>query len=182
MIINQDGIKTDFRYVVLKRNKIIQKDTMTSSTKSKVLVQIVDMSDKILYNETKAEQSFLTIIKAAFSHELRNPLNSLTGQVTSFQSLFGSFRNIIQIVQDNVSKDVAAKLYKIYDGLNKSGNKMFNAANHIDHYVHDILDYTILSDNQKQLSKEITIFEVQQAIEETIEIQQDKIKMKNIDV
>ena len=79
LIINQDGNKTDFRYVVLKSNKIIQKDTMISYTKSKVLVQIVDMSDKILYNETKAEQSFLTIIKAAFSHELRNPLNSLTG-------------------------------------------------------------------------------------------------------
>ena len=73
-------------------------------------------------------------------------------------------------MQDNVSKEVAANLNKIYEGLSISGNKMFNAANHIDHYVHDILDYTILSDNLKQLSKEITIFEVQQAIEDTIEI------------
>jgi CheY-like chemotaxis protein len=37
------------------------------------------MSDKMLYNEIKAEKSFLTLINAAISHELRNPLNSLIG-------------------------------------------------------------------------------------------------------
>jgi signal transduction histidine kinase len=45
----------------------------------KLLVQIIDMSDKILYNEVNAEKSFLTLINAAISHELRNPLNSLVG-------------------------------------------------------------------------------------------------------
>lgn len=46
---------------------------------TKILVQIMDMSDKMLYNETKAEKSFLTLINAAVSHELRNPLSSLIG-------------------------------------------------------------------------------------------------------
>ena len=55
LIVNQDGVKTDFKYVVLKVNKIAQKHTITTQKNSKVLVQIVDMSDKILYNETKAE-------------------------------------------------------------------------------------------------------------------------------
>jgi signal transduction histidine kinase len=45
----------------------------------KTLIQIIDMSDKILYNEVKAEQSFLTLINATVSHELRNPLASLIG-------------------------------------------------------------------------------------------------------
>ena len=49
----------------------------------KLLVQIIDMSDKILYNEVNAEKSFLTLINAAISHELRNPLNSLVGQMNS---------------------------------------------------------------------------------------------------
>ena len=35
------------------------------------------MDNKVLYNETKAEKAFLTLINAAVSHELRNPLNSL---------------------------------------------------------------------------------------------------------
>lgn len=41
------------------------------------LIQIINISDKILYNEVKAENFFATLINAAISHELRNPLNSL---------------------------------------------------------------------------------------------------------
>jgi len=50
-----------------------------SSSSQKMLIQLIDVSDKILYNESKAEQSFITLINAAISHELRNPLNSLVG-------------------------------------------------------------------------------------------------------
>jgi signal transduction histidine kinase len=53
---------------------------------------VVDISDKILYGEVKAEHSFLEMINAAVSHELRNPLNSLIGQGTSMKELFNSFR------------------------------------------------------------------------------------------
>ena len=73
-----------FKYVVMKMNKIQGKD-------KKILVQIIDMSAKILYNEIKAEKSFLSLINAAVSHELRNPLNSLIGQINSMQSFFENF-------------------------------------------------------------------------------------------
>ena len=43
------------------------------------MLQIIDVSHKILYNESKAEQTFLSMINAAVSHELRNPLSSLIG-------------------------------------------------------------------------------------------------------
>ena len=38
------------------------------------------MDNKVLYNEAEAEKSFLPLINAAVSHELRNPLNSLINQ------------------------------------------------------------------------------------------------------
>jgi signal transduction histidine kinase len=57
-----------FKYVQIKINKVQTK---------KMIVQLIDVSDKILYNEVKAEQTFLTLINAAVSHELRNPLQSL---------------------------------------------------------------------------------------------------------
>lgn len=47
----------------------------------KVLVQLIDVSDKMLYNEVKAEQQFLALINAAISHELRNPLSSMIIEV-----------------------------------------------------------------------------------------------------
>jgi signal transduction histidine kinase len=43
------------------------------------LIQIIDISDRILYNDAKAEQGFLEMINGAVSHELRNPLNSMIG-------------------------------------------------------------------------------------------------------
>ena len=56
---------------------------------------MIDVSDKILYNESKAEQSFITLINAAISHELRNPLSSLVGEMESMQSYLLSFGKII---------------------------------------------------------------------------------------
>lgn len=43
------------------------------------LIQVIDISDKMLYNDAKAEQQFLEMINGAVSHELRNPLNSMIG-------------------------------------------------------------------------------------------------------
>jgi len=43
------------------------------------VVQLVDISDKMMLTEAKAEQSMLEMVNAMVSHELRNPLNSLIG-------------------------------------------------------------------------------------------------------
>ena len=43
----------------------------------KILVQVIDYSDRFMYNSIKEEQNFSQIISAAVSHELRNPLHSL---------------------------------------------------------------------------------------------------------
>ena len=43
------------------------------------------MSDKMLYNEAKAEQSFATLMNAAVSHELRNPLSSLISGIETMK-------------------------------------------------------------------------------------------------
>ena len=45
------------------------------------------MSDKLLYNETKAEKQFLIMMTATISHELRNPLSSLMSQIQELEQL-----------------------------------------------------------------------------------------------
>ena len=52
------------------------------------------MSDKLLYNETKAEKQFLIMMTATISHELRNPLSSLTGQMQELEMLLDELSNI----------------------------------------------------------------------------------------
>ena len=45
------------------------------------LVQIIDMSHKMFYSEMKERESILQLINATVSHELRNPLSAIIGQV-----------------------------------------------------------------------------------------------------
>ena len=143
------------------------------------------MSDKILYTEVKAEQSFLTLINATVSHELRNPLSSLIGQIDSLKSLLTSFEQIIHLIKKNGSlKDtgLVEKLEDIHSGMAQSGKKIFSAAKFIDYFVHDILDYTILQKNSENFMKRSSVFDIRHAIDEIIEIESDKIEMKEITV
>ena len=41
------------------------------------LIQIIDISSNILYQQEKSQNEFLSLINACVSHELRNPLNSI---------------------------------------------------------------------------------------------------------
>lgn len=59
---------------------------------------------------------------------------------------------------------------------------MSSASMYIDHFVNDMLDYSILSKGGERLEKSISKFDVRKSISEILEIQEDKIEMKNIDV
>ena len=62
------------KYVHFKINIMNSGD---SHTTDKILFQIIDVSDRILNNEMRADKLVLTLINGAVSHELRNPLNAL---------------------------------------------------------------------------------------------------------
>ena len=76
----------DFKYVHLKIKNI---------KNERKLIQIIDMSDKMLYNEVKAEQKFQTLMNAAVSHELRNPLSALIGGIQTMKSYL---ENILYLI------------------------------------------------------------------------------------
>ena len=51
---------------------------------------------------------------------------------------------------------------------------MASATKFIDFFVHDILDYTILNKDESNFNKNITIFNVSQAVNEIIDTLHDK--------
>jgi len=57
------------------------RDPSRKGTRRKIIIetilQIIDISDSILYDDIKAQSEFLELINACVSHELRNPLNSI---------------------------------------------------------------------------------------------------------
>jgi signal transduction histidine kinase len=44
------------------------------------MICFVDISQKILYDTSKAEGELLSLINSTISHEMRNPLNSIINQ------------------------------------------------------------------------------------------------------
>jgi signal transduction histidine kinase len=59
------------QYVQIKLTKMKFKENWQS------IVQIIDISSSIMYNQEHASSSFLALINATISHELSNPLNSI---------------------------------------------------------------------------------------------------------
>ena len=45
-----------------------------------IMLQIIDISNNILYDKTKTQNQFLSIINATVSHEMRNPMNSIKAE------------------------------------------------------------------------------------------------------
>jgi signal transduction histidine kinase len=127
-----------------------------------------------MYTEVKAEHSFLEMINAAVSHELRNPLNSLIGQVCAMKQYFANFKKVISEMKKSESTNFVEKLKNIYNGLEKCSEKMSNACTFIDFFVHDILDYTILNKDSKNFIKDFQLFDIREAMDEILQILEDK--------
>ena len=50
----------------------------------KTIISFTDVSQRILYEASKAEGELLSLINSTISHEMRNPLNSIINQCKIF--------------------------------------------------------------------------------------------------
>lgn len=64
--------------------------------------------------------------------------------------------------------------------MNKCCLKMMSSANLIDYFVHDILDYTILTNDSKNFTKDISVFDIRECVEQILVIFEDKMNMKEL--
>ena len=65
-----------FKFFQFKKSKI--KDRRNDY--DKIMLCFSDISQKILYDTSKAEGELLSLINSTISHEMRNPLNSIINQ------------------------------------------------------------------------------------------------------
>ena len=52
------------------------------------MIQIIDVSTDVLYNQEKSHNGLLNLINATVSHEMRNPLNSINSQNVENKALY----------------------------------------------------------------------------------------------
>jgi len=67
-----------FKFFTFKRSLI--KDASGKKDQDQVMLCFSDISQKILYDTSKAEGELLSLINSTISHEMRNPLNSIINQ------------------------------------------------------------------------------------------------------
>ena len=70
----------------------------------------------------------------------------------------------------------------MYEGIKKSSRYITNSAQLIDFFVHDILDYSIISNKNENFTKKVEIFDIQESVDQIICIMKDKADMKNINI
>ena len=66
--------------------------------------------------------------------------------------------------------------------MKTASKKISSAAKFIDFFVHDMLDYTVLTKKAQNFAKQIGVFDAKEAIEELATIMEDKVLLKNIDL
>ena len=86
----------------------------------KKMIQIINLSAEILYDQEQAKSEFQQIINACVSHELRNPLNSISAQNLNQKMLFREIDDLLS--NDSVShiqlkQGVQTILKSLNDGL-----------------------------------------------------------------
>ena len=74
------------------------------------------------------------------------------------------------------------KLNPFLLSLQESCHKLYTAINLIDHFFHDIIDYNMLSKDQKNFEKDERYFDIKTNINELHKVQRDQAKLKNITI
>jgi signal transduction histidine kinase len=59
------------------------------------MLQFIDISSSILYNNQRAQNQALEMINACVSHEMRNPLNSIVAQNIEKKFLYIEMEKIL---------------------------------------------------------------------------------------
>ena len=77
---------------------------------------------------------------------------------------------------------MTSKFKKVLGDVRQTGKKIKSGGDFIDYFVHDILDYTILNNSSDKFTKMMKVFDVRDCIEEILQIQEDKVQMKQISV
>jgi hypothetical protein len=107
----------------------------------------------------------------------------MEGFFENFQYLKSELQNMNgQINSEQKFKKIVHALDKIYTGLKTCGKKMTSSAMFIDYFVHDILDFSILNKEGAIFTKDLNVCSIKETINQIITIQEDKAKMKNIEI
>lgn len=63
-------------------------------SRSRIMLQMIDLSHQVLLDRAKLENEFHQMISATVSHEMRNPLNSILNQTDKLKIVIEKIQNM----------------------------------------------------------------------------------------
>ena len=137
----------------------------------------------MFYSEIKERESILHMINATVSHELRNPLNAIIDQKNIIADILAVLMAIIVSLQGHkIYSDLCKKLTKIHEKFDRVQTKITSATKFIDFFIHDMLDFAVLTKTDEGFIRQNSTFNVKIAIQEIIAILENKIKFKRLEI
>ena len=76
----------------------IKKKTYDRGSLKKNMLQFIDISSSILYDNQREHSNFLGLVNACVSHELRNPLNSIVAENTLKKNVIEQIGKDIEVI------------------------------------------------------------------------------------
>ena len=111
-----------FKFIQFKKSEV-----QSNNGKQKVMLSFNDISEKLLYDNKKAEGEFSSLINSTISHEMKNPLNSIINQGNIIFEVLKQFKQILDQFKDYIDPEILSKLWVVYEMFTK-GNKIQNSS------------------------------------------------------
>ena len=163
---------TDKQYVQIKLTKMMYRQDWQS------IVQIIDISGSIMYDQEQAQSSFLALINATVSHELQNPLNSILAQNVEKTNLYQEMSEIVQQM-DHGSEDYK-KANKIMEELDIGQHVQESSTSTMFFMVKDLLDFGLIKSGNFQ--KILSIFDIRDTVRKVNQIQKQQATEHNLEL
>jgi signal transduction histidine kinase len=77
------------------------------------MLQFINVSKDIMYEQVHAENEFLAITNATVSHELRNPLQSISSQNLKIQLCIKELQSILEKNQNKTVNQIDKAMLKV---------------------------------------------------------------------
>ena len=148
--------------------------------KTTTMMQIINISANILYDQQKADNKFLQLINACISHELRNPLNSIIAQNMEKTMLYDELEKILEENgYQGCDKTTKTKIRNLLKRLKQGKTVQESSANLMSFLVQDFLDYAQIKAGKFRINN--VKFNIKEAIEKVMSIQRKKATDMGID-
>ena len=76
----------------------------SNNCQKEIAITLLDISEKILLDSAKSEKKYMTYMNSTISHEMRNPLNSISSQLQFLSSMINEFGELGESLRDKLER------------------------------------------------------------------------------